>query len=90
MCKLFLNQGFPQVSVGMTFSQESNSTPHLQRQACTIMNSNKKKEQTRPCYRVFLGREGTMGYLLHKSPKFYNDVFLFVTLTTFGNLTNFE
>ena len=27
-------------------------------------------------------REGTMGYLFHKSPKFYINVFLFVGLTT--------
>ena len=30
------------------------------------------------------GREGTIGCLFHQSPKFYNNVFLFVDLTTLG------
>ena len=33
-----------------------------------------------------LERERTMGSLLHYSPKFYHNVFLFVALTTFGPL----
>ena len=35
-------------------------------------------------------REGTMGYLLHQSPKFYDNVFLFVRLTFLGTLVNFD
>ena len=35
-------------------------------------------------------REGTMGCLLHKYPKFYNNVFIFVGLTTLGTLVNFN
>ena len=35
-------------------------------------------------------RGGTMGCLLHKSSKFYNNIFLFVGLTTLGNLVNFD
>ena len=31
-----------------------------------------------------------MGCLLHQSPQFYNKVFLFVSLTTFGTLLNFD
>ena len=31
-------------------------------------------------------RKGTIGCLLHQSPKFYNNVFLFVGLTTLGIL----
>ena len=33
---------------------------------------------------AYVEREGTMGYLLHKSLKFYNNVFLFVGLTILG------
>ena len=36
------------------------------------------------------GREGTLGCLLDKSPKFYNNVSLFVALTTLGTLMNFD
>ena len=35
-------------------------------------------------------KDGTMGCLLHWSPKFYNNVFLFVGLTTLGTLVNFD
>ena len=35
-------------------------------------------------------RERTMGYLLHQSPKFNNNVLLFVGLTTLGTLVNFN
>ena len=35
-------------------------------------------------------REGTMGCLLHQSPKFYNNVFLFISFTTLGTLVNFD
>ena len=36
------------------------------------------------------GREGTLGYLLHQSPKFYINVFMFVGLTFLGTLVNFD
>ena len=35
------------------------------------------------------GREGTLGGLLHQSPKFYNNVSLFVALTTLGTFIEF-
>ena len=35
------------------------------------------------------GRKGTMVCLLHSSPKFYNNVFLFVGLSTFGTFIEF-
>ena len=35
-------------------------------------------------------REGTMGCLLHKYPKFYNTVFFFVGLTTLGNIEDLD
>ena len=35
-------------------------------------------------------KEGTMGYLLHKSPKFYYNVFLFIGLNTLGTLNEFD
>ena len=36
------------------------------------------------------GKEGTIGCLLHQSPKIYNNVFVFVDLTTLGTLVNFD
>ena len=38
---------------------------------------------------LYLRREGTLGCLLHFSPKFYNNVFLFVSLTTLGAFIEF-
>ena len=35
-------------------------------------------------------REGTLGCLLHQSPKFYINIFLFVGLTTLGTIMNFD
>ena len=35
-------------------------------------------------------REGTLGRLLHQSPKFYDNVFLFVCLTTLETLIKFD
>ena len=35
-------------------------------------------------------REGTMGCLLHWSPRFYSNVFLLVGLTTLGTSVNFD
>ena len=37
----------------------------------------------------FPGREGTLGCLLNWSPKFYNNIFLFVGLTLFGTFIKF-
>ena len=39
---------------------------------------------------VLSEREGTMGCLSLKSPKFYKTVFLFVGLSTLGTLMNFD
>ena len=37
----------------------------------------------------FSGRKETLGCVLHKSPKSYNDVFLLVGLTTLGTFIEF-
>ena len=47
----------------------------------SVYPANIKRFQSR--YRI-PGREGALGCLLHKSPKFYSNVFVFVDLTTFG------
>ena len=36
------------------------------------------------------GREGTLGCLMHYSPKFYNDVIFFLGSTTLGIFINFD
>ena len=36
------------------------------------------------CMSILARREGTLGCLIHKSPKFYFNVSLFVRLTTLG------
>ena len=38
---------------------------------------------------LLLGREEKLGRLFHQSPIFYNNVFLFISLTTLGTLTEF-
>ena len=40
-------------------------------------------------YIIYSRREGTLGCLLHQSPTFYNNVFLFVGLTTLGTFIEF-
>ena len=35
------------------------------------------------------GRQGTLGCLLHQSPKFFNNVFLFIGWTTLGTFIKF-
>ena len=40
--------------------------------------------------RLNSGREGTLSCLLHQSPNFNNNVYLFVGLTTFGLLLNLD
>ena len=49
------------------------------------LNKNKKRKR----YNIITGIEGTLGCLLHKSQKFYINVFLFVGFTTLGTFIVF-
>ena len=54
-----------------------------------IINAINTKEKRVFIFLITPARKGTLGCLLIKFPKFYNNVFLFVGLTTLGTLIEF-